>query len=94
MVATRECPGAASTPSPLLCRTIDKYGGLDGYLLGHSDEALDSDKGVQLKRQVQAALQQQRRQQPPATNQASFLPPLAAATAAGIASGVDGGSVA
>ena len=37
-------------------RTIDKYGGIDNYLLKHSDAALDSDVGSKLKRELEQAL--------------------------------------
>lgn len=46
----------------LLSRTIDKYGGLDEYLLRTPDEKLASDVGSQLKQQIKEALTKQRRQ--------------------------------
>jgi len=46
----------------LLSRTIDKYGGLDEYLLRTSDEKLASDVGSQLKEQIKEALTEQRSQ--------------------------------
>jgi hypothetical protein len=47
----------------LVCyRTIDKYGGLDAYLLGTTDEKLASDVGSELKQQIRAALALQKQQ--------------------------------
>lgn len=43
-------------------RTIDKYGGLDAYLLGTTDEKLASDVGSELKQQIRAALALQKQQ--------------------------------
>jgi large subunit ribosomal protein L28 len=41
-------------------RTIDKHGGLDGYLLKTKDKDLHSDVGLLLKRQVQKQVGQSR----------------------------------
>ncbi|BDA43120.1 probable 50S ribosomal protein L28 at N-terminal half [Coccomyxa sp. Obi] len=43
-------------------RTIDKYGGLDAYLLETPDEKLASDVGSKLKEQIRAALVKQKQQ--------------------------------
>ncbi|KAL6783865.1 MRPL28 [Auxenochlorella protothecoides x Auxenochlorella symbiontica] len=63
-------------------RTIDKYGGLDGYLLNHAEEELDSDLGARLQQEIRTALQRKRALQ----QQRSLLPPSAAAA---LASGID-----
>ncbi|RMZ53929.1 hypothetical protein APUTEX25_004954 [Auxenochlorella protothecoides] len=62
--------------------TIDKYGGLDGYLLNHAEEELDSDLGARLQQEIRTALQRKRALQ----QQRSLLPPSAAAA---LASGID-----
>lgn len=43
-------------------RTIDKYGGLDAYLLETPDKKLASDVGTKLKEQIRAALVMQKQQ--------------------------------
>ena len=40
----------------LLCRTIDRVGGLDAYLLGTPERKLGSDVGMQLRQHIEAAL--------------------------------------
>ncbi len=61
----------------MLGRTIDKYGGLDAYLLETPDEKLASDVGSKLKGQIRAAIvmqkQLQRTNGPP---QVSFSMPV------------------
>ena len=39
-----------------ICRTIDRMGGLDAYLLGTPERKLDSDVGTQLRQHIEAAL--------------------------------------
>lgn len=87
------CPMAANVEGPLgvmcnfcnrnnqfwrvLGRTIDKYGGLDAYLLETPDKKLVSDVGSKLKEQIRAALVMQKQQrQTNSTSQVSSSMPV------------------
>ena len=61
----------------MLGRTIDKYGGLDAYLLETSDEKLASDVGSKLKEQIRAArVMQNKKRQTSGTSQVRCSVPV------------------
>lgn len=69
------------------CRTIDKVGGLDAYILNTPDKKLQSDVAIELRTKMLERLVQQQQAvlASQAQQQQQYLPPAAAAVAAAAA---------